>query len=72
MNGPAGLEECLFGMQAAQKYRERAAHLRQLASDESDVPLRQQLALEALRCDQFAQELEEGAETVGASETRDP
>ena len=72
MNGPAASEECLCGMQAAQQYRERAAHLRQLASDESDVPLRQQLALEALRCDQFAQELEEGAETVGASETRDP
>jgi hypothetical protein len=49
-------------MQAAQQYRERAAHLRQLASGESDVTLRQQLSLEALRYDQFAQELEDGAE----------
>ena len=52
----------LGGMQSAQQYRERAAHLRQLASAESDVALRQQLGLEALRYDQFAQELEEAAE----------
>ena len=58
MNGPAGLEECLFGMQAAQQYRERAAHLRQLASAERDISVRQALAAMAVHFDQFAEELE--------------
>lgn len=45
-------------MDSAQLYRNRAAHLRQLASAEKDVTLRQQLALAALGMEEFAEELE--------------
>ena len=45
-------------MQVAQRFRERAAHLRRLASTERDIPVRQELAAMALRFDQFAEELE--------------
>jgi len=46
-------------MEGASRFRERAAHLRQLASTERDVSVRQQLAAMALHFDQFAEELEE-------------
>ena len=46
-------------MEGAQRFRERATHLRQLASTERDISIRQQLAAMALRFDQFAEELEE-------------
>ena len=46
-------------MVGAERFRERAAYLRQLASTERDISVRQQLAAMALRFDQFAEELEE-------------
>ena len=45
-------------MVGAERFRERAAHLRLLASAERDVSVRQQLAAMALRFDEFAEELE--------------
>jgi hypothetical protein len=45
-------------MDSARLYRNRAAHLRELASTERDVSVRRQLKLAAIRFDQFAEELE--------------
>lgn len=45
-------------MVVAERFRERAAYLRQLASTERDIKVRQELATMALRFDQFAEELE--------------
>ena len=45
-------------MGVAERFRERAAYLRQLASTERDINVRQQLAAMALRFDQFAEALE--------------
>ena len=45
-------------MVAAQRFRERAAYLRRLASTERDINVRQELAAMALRFEQFAEELE--------------
>jgi hypothetical protein len=45
-------------MDSAQLYRNRAAHLRELASHESDVSVRQQLLRAAIGFDDFADELE--------------
>jgi hypothetical protein len=45
-------------MVGAERFRERAAYLRQLASTERDISVRQQLAAMALRFDEFAEELE--------------
>jgi hypothetical protein len=50
---------CSGGMVGAERFRERAAYLRLLASAERDISVRQQLAAMALRFDQFAEELEE-------------
>ena len=46
-------------MVGVERFRERAAHLRRLASAERDISVRQHLAAMALRFDQFAEELEE-------------
>jgi hypothetical protein len=46
-------------MVGAKRFRERAAHLRELASAERDISLKQALAAMALHFDQFAEELEE-------------
>src|SRR5205814_9424890 len=58
---------CLSGMDSAQLYRARAGRLRELASTERDVSVRQQLHYSAIRFDQFADELDEWAshETKG-------
>ena len=58
---------CLSGMDSAQLYRARAARLRDLASTERDVSVRQQLHYSAIRFDQFAEELDQWAshETKG-------
>jgi hypothetical protein len=48
-------------MAVAQRFRERAAYLRELASTERDISVRQQLVAMALRFDEFAQELESEA-----------
>jgi hypothetical protein len=48
-------------MVVAERFRERAAYLRQLASTERDVNVRQELAAMARRFDQFAEELERDA-----------
>jgi hypothetical protein len=45
-------------MAGAERFRERAAHLRRLASTERDISVRQQLAAMAIRFDEFADELE--------------
>ena len=45
-------------MEVAQRFRERAAYLRRLASTERDIRVRQELAIMAVRFDQFAEELE--------------
>jgi len=45
-------------MDSARLYRDRAAHLRQLASTERDVTVRQQLGYLAIRFDEFADDLE--------------
>ena len=45
-------------MGVAQRFRERVAYLRRLASTERDTRVRQELAIMALRFDQFAEELE--------------
>ena len=45
-------------MVVAERFRERAAYLRQLASTERDIKVRQELAVMALRFEQFAEELE--------------
>jgi hypothetical protein len=45
-------------MEVAQRFRERAAYLRRLGSTERDISVRQELAIMALRFDQFAEELE--------------
>ena len=45
-------------MVGAQRFRERAAHLRQLASAERDISVRQALAAMAVQFDQVAEELE--------------
>ena len=50
---------CWHCMDSVQLYRNRAAHLRQLASDERDVTVRQQLSRAAIGFDQFADELED-------------
>ena len=49
----------MIGALGAQRFRERAAHLRRLASAERDISVRQAVAAMALRFDQFAEELEE-------------
>ena len=46
-------------MVGAERFRERAAYLRQLASTERDISVKQALAAMAVRFDQFAEELEE-------------
>ena len=46
-------------MVGAERFRERAAHLRRLASTERDIGIKQALAAMALHFDQFAEELEE-------------
>ena len=46
-------------MVGAERFRERAAHLRRLASTERDITIKQALAVMALHFDQFAEELEE-------------
>ena len=46
-------------MVGAERFRERAAHLRRLASAERDITIKQALAVMALHFDQFAEELEE-------------
>ena len=46
-------------MVGAERFRERAAHLRLLASAERDVNVRQALMAMALHFDQFAEELEQ-------------
>ena len=46
-------------MVGAERFRERAAHLRRLASAERDISVRQAVAAMALCFDQFAEELEE-------------
>jgi len=46
-------------MVGAERFRERAAYLRQLASTERDISVKQALAAMAVRFDQFADELEE-------------
>ena len=45
----------------AERFRERAAYLRQLASTERDINVKQELAAMALRFDQFAEALERDA-----------
>lgn len=45
-------------MDSAQLYRDRADHLRELASDENNVSVRQQMHYAAIRLDQFADELD--------------
>ena len=45
-------------MVGAERFRERAAHLRQLASAERDISVRRALAVMAVHFDQFAEELE--------------
>ena len=45
-------------MDSAKLYRDRAAHLRELASTERDVAVRQQLAYLAIRFEEFADDLE--------------
>ncbi len=57
-------------MIGAARFRERAARLRQLASAERDVSVRQELAAMALRFDQFAEELEELEERFADSGSR--
>ena len=54
-------------MDSAQLYRARATRLRELASTERDVSVRQQLQYSAIRFDQFAEELDQWAshETKG-------
>jgi hypothetical protein len=54
-NAAAG---CFPGMDSATLYRHRAAQLRQLASAERDVSVRQQLTYHAIRFDEFADDLE--------------
>ena len=49
----------MIGALGAQRFRERAAHLRRLASAERDITIKQALAVMALHFDQFAEELEE-------------
>jgi len=49
---------CSPSMDSATLYRERAAHLRQLASTERDIAVRQQLAYLAIRFEEFADDLE--------------
>jgi hypothetical protein len=46
-------------MVGAERFRERAAHLRRLASAERDITIKQALAVMALHFDQFAEEQEE-------------
>ena len=46
-------------MVGAERFRERATYLRQLASTERDISVKQALAAMALRFDQFAEELEQ-------------
>jgi len=53
-------------MGVAQRFRERAAHLRQLAAAERNVSVRQQLAAMAIRFDQFADELDDPQEQAAA------
>ena len=45
-------------MDSAKLYRDRAAHLRELASTERDVSVRQQLTYLAIRFEEFADDLE--------------
>ena len=49
---------CSPSMDSATLYRDRAAHLRQLASIERDIAVRQQLVYLAIRFDEFADDLE--------------
>ena len=48
----------MIGALGAQRFRERAAHLRRLASTERDIKVRQELGAMAVRFEQFADELE--------------
>jgi len=48
----------MIGALGAQRFRERAAHLRRLASTEGDIKVRQELGAMAVRFEQFAEELE--------------
>ena len=62
---------CSADMVGAERFRERAAHLRLLASAERDISVRQQLAAMALRFDEFAEELEQ-LEQLEPSHGRSP
>ena len=53
-------------MDSAMLYRNRAARLRELASNERDVTVRQQLARAALGFDEFADELESRERVLAA------
>jgi hypothetical protein len=58
---------CYPVMDSARLYRKRASELRRLASAERDISVRQQLTYNAIRFEEFAEELEARQNELEAS-----